>query len=115
MRAAAGAVGGACRLGLRRRERVAEYHRKRDYMVAELSSHYEIAGGGGAFYLLPKAPWGTGTQFVAEAIRNNLLIIPGNVFSNRDTHFRISYAAEDAVLARGVEVLKKLAKSPVSR
>ena len=34
-----------------------------------------------------------GTEFVAEAIRNNLLIIPGGTFSRRDTHFRISYAA----------------------
>ena len=57
-----------------------------------------------------KAPWGTATEFVAEAIRNDLLIIPGNVFSQRDTHFRISYAAEDRTLERGVEVLRKLAR-----
>ncbi len=97
------------------RARVEEYHRKRDYMLKELAPHYEIAGGGGAFYLLPKASWGTGTEFVAEAIRNNLLVIPGNVFSDRDTHFRISYAAEDGMLARGVEVLKKMVRGPVSR
>jgi len=92
-------------------DRVDEYRKKRDYMVRELSDDYEIAGGGGAFYLFVKAPWGTGTQFVAEAIKNNLLIIPGNVFSDHDTHFRISYAAEDATLERGVEILKKLAKA----
>ena len=63
---------------------------------------------GGAFYLFPKAPWGTGTEFVAEAIRNNLLIIPGSVFSRRDTHFRISYAADDATLDRGIEILNRL-------
>ena len=64
--------------------------------VAALKDRYEIAGPGGAFYLFPKAPWGTGTEFVAEAIRNNLLIIPGNTFSKHDTHFRLSYAASDA-------------------
>ena len=47
---------------------------------------------------LPQRPWGTATEFVAEAIRHNLLIIPGNVFSRRDTHFRISYAVDDTVL-----------------
>ena len=55
-----------------------------------------------------KAPWGTGTEFVKEAIARNLLIIPGNVFSSQDTHFRISYAAEQKTLERGVEVLKEL-------
>lgn len=91
-------------------DRVADYKRKRDFMLAQLKGSYEINGAGGAFYLFPKAPWGTGTEFVAEAIRNNLLIIPGNVFSPRDTHFRISYAAEDRTLERGCEVLKRIAK-----
>jgi aspartate aminotransferase/aminotransferase len=91
-------------------ERVAEYRLNRDFMVHELGSYYDFAPAGGAFYLFAKAPWGTGTEFVAEAIRNNLLIIPGNVFSDRDTHFRISYAAEHRTLERGVEVLRKLAR-----
>jgi aspartate aminotransferase/aminotransferase len=39
-----------------------------------------------------------------------LLVIPGNVFSDRDTHFRISYSAERRTLERGVEVLQKLAR-----
>jgi aspartate aminotransferase len=93
-------------------ERVAEYRSKRDFLVGELSGHYEIQGAGGAFYLFLKAPWGTGSEFVAEAIRNNLLIIPGNVFSSRDTHFRISYAADQRTLERGCEVLRRLARSP---
>ncbi len=60
--------------------------------------------------MFPKAPWGTGTDFVAEAIRNNLLIIPGNVFSVRDSHFRISYAADDRTIVRGIEILNRLAE-----
>jgi aspartate aminotransferase/aminotransferase len=91
-------------------DRVADYKRKRDFMLGQLGDLYEIQGPGGAFYLFPKAPWGTGSEFVAEAIRYNLLIIPGNVFSPQDTHFRISYAAEDKTLGRGCEVLRKLAR-----
>ena len=79
-------------------------------MIGELRNLYDIQGAGGAFYLFPKAPWGTGTEFVKEAIKNDLLIIPGNVFSPRDTHFRLSYAADDRTLQRGVEVLKKIVK-----
>jgi len=89
---------------------VADYRSKRDRLLAALADDYEIAHPGGAFYVFPKAPWGTGTEFVAAAIRNELLIIPGGVFSNRDTHFRISYAASDATLDRGIEVLQRLAR-----
>jgi len=87
---------------------VAEYRRKRDMMVAGLQDHYDLVRPGGAFYMFPRAPVGTGTEFVTRAIENNLLIIPGGIFSRRDTHFRLSYAAEDAVLERGIEVLRKL-------
>jgi len=38
-----------------------------------------------------------------------LLIIPGNVFSERDTHFRISYAATNATIERGIDILRSLA------
>jgi aspartate/methionine/tyrosine aminotransferase len=89
---------------------VSEYKRKRDLIVNGLSDLYEITKPGGAFYVFPKAPWGTGGEFVAEAIKHNLLIIPGNIFSSRDTHFRISYAAADETIQRGIEVLRKLAK-----
>lgn len=86
---------------------VKDYKRKRDLMVEGLKG-YELARPGGAFYLFPKAPWGKGSEFVTEAIRNNLLIIPGNTFSESDTHFRISYAANDRTLERGIEILQRL-------
>lgn len=89
---------------------VADYKRKRDFVVSHLRDDFELHGAEGAFYLFPKAPWGTGTEFVAEAIKNDLLIIPGNVFSPQDTHFRISYAAENRTLERGCEVLRRIAK-----
>jgi aspartate/methionine/tyrosine aminotransferase len=85
------------------------YRQKRDRLYEGLKDHYEIVKPGGAFYVFPKAPWGTGSDFVAEAIRNNLLIIPGNVFSRKDSHFRLSYAAADATIERGIEILRRLA------
>lgn len=80
-----------------------------DHMVAGLKDLYELAVPGGAFYVFPKAPNMSGTDFVAKAIENSLLIIPGNIFSKRNTHFRISYAAEDRTIDRGIEVLARLA------
>src|SRR5207248_9088850 len=52
---------------------LADYKRKRDMILSGLSNLYEITRPGGAFYVFPKAPWGTGSEFVAEAIEDNLL------------------------------------------
>ncbi len=89
---------------------VAAYRQRRDMVVDGLiEAGYEVAQPGGAFYVFPKVPGGgTGDAFVARAIANELLIIPGNVFSARDTHFRISYAASEATIERGLAVLRKL-------
>ncbi len=89
---------------------VADYKRKRDRLIAGLKDHYELTIPGGAFYLFPRAPQGTASAFVADAIQHNLLIIPGSTFSSRDSHFRISYAASDATLERGLEILQGLAR-----
>jgi aspartate aminotransferase/aminotransferase len=87
----------------------ADYQRKRDLIYGGLSDLYEVTRPGGAFYIFPKAPRGSGSEFVAKAIENNLLIIPGNIFSRRDTHFRISYAASDETIYRGIDVLRSMA------
>jgi aspartate aminotransferase/aminotransferase len=91
-------------------DRVSDYRRKRDLLRAALADNFEISGAGGAFYMFPRAPWGTGTEFVKKAIENELLIIPGNVFSGQDSHFRISYAAPDEALLKGAEILNRLAR-----
>jgi len=87
-----------------------DYRRKRNLLANGVRSHYQILGGEGAFYLFLKTPWGTGAEFVAEAIRNNLLIIPGGVFSSTDSHFRVSFAAADEVIQEGAEILCRLAE-----
>jgi aspartate aminotransferase/aminotransferase len=89
---------------------IAEYRRKRDMIYAALKNDFEVVQPGGAFYIFPKAPGGSGAAFCQAAIANNVLIIPGNVFSGRDTHFRISFAAPDDKLRAGAEILCRLAR-----
>jgi aspartate aminotransferase/aminotransferase len=101
---------GAVALDIDMGRQIAAYRAKRDRIVAGLAGDYEVVRPGGAFYVFPKAPWGTASDFVAEAIARELLIIPGRFFSRRDTHFRISYAAGDATLERGIEALRGLAR-----
>ena len=88
---------------------VEDYRRKRDFARDALRQKFTVHGGDGAFYLFPEAPGGSGTEFVKRCLDKNLLVIPGSVFSPADTHFRLSYAATDEALERGVEILLSLA------
>ncbi len=87
----------------------AAYKKKRDIVRDMLGEKFGLVTPGGAFYAFVAAPGGDATAFVTEAIANNVLIIPGNVFSARDTHFRISYATSDEKLREGLEILADLA------
>lgn len=90
---------------------VPAYRAKRDRMLAALRAlGYRAGEPGGAFYLFPEVPPGYagGQAFVEEAARRKLLLVPGGVFSRRDTHFRLSYAAPDEKLERALEVFAAL-------
>ncbi|MHC4115542.1 MAG: pyridoxal phosphate-dependent aminotransferase [Planctomycetota bacterium] len=89
-------------------EKVELYCKKRDLVYEGLKDKFEISKPAGAFYAFIKAPGGTATDFIEKAIANNVLIIPGNVFSEKDTHFRISYATSDEKIQQGIEILCKL-------
>lgn len=89
---------------------IASYKKKRDLMYNGLKDAFQIVKPGGAFYFFPEVPWGTDEEFVATAIKNNLLIIPGSVFSERHTHFRISYAASEETIHRGMDILNSISR-----
>jgi aspartate aminotransferase/aminotransferase len=90
---------------------IAAYRRKRDMVQKALGETFGLIQPSGAFYAFVPAPAGmAATQFAAKAIANNVLVIPGNVFSRRDTHFRIAYTVSDEKLAQGLEILVRLAR-----
>jgi aspartate aminotransferase/aminotransferase len=86
------------------------YKKKRDLAYEGLREKFELVKPGGAFYAFVKAPGSSATQFVEKAIKNKVLVIPGNVFSEKDTHFRISYATADDKIRQGIEILCGLAQ-----
>jgi aspartate/methionine/tyrosine aminotransferase len=108
-------VAAAAALDIDMQPYVDQYREKRHRLLQGIREDYEVTAPGGAFYVFPKAPLGDGypwknaTEFVARAIENELLIIPGKIFSQHDDHFRISYAADDRTIDRGIEVLRRLA------
>ena len=89
---------------------LAECRRKRDTLMAGLRDHYEFVRPGGAFYLFPRAPGGSGKAFAERAAaEEKLIVVPGNVFSAADTHFRIAYTVSERTLDRGIAALRRLA------
>ena len=97
-------------------DEIGAYRGKRDRMIAGLGDLYDVATPGGSFYMFPRLPAGaTSEAFMARALEEDLLVVPGNAFSSRDTHFRISFAASDEVLERGIRVLRALAQEFAAR
>jgi aspartate aminotransferase len=91
---------------------VEDYRRKRNIAYATLQRVFEVVKPSGGFYIFPKVPerFGSATAFVEQAIGRNVLVIPGNVFSERDTHLRICYATDDEKIRLGCEILCELAR-----
>jgi aspartate aminotransferase/aminotransferase len=78
--------------------------------MAGLEKHYRFVSPGGAFYLYPEAPGGSGKAFAERAVaEEQLLVVPGTVFGKADTHFRLSYTVSDEMLDRGIAALTRLA------
>ncbi len=82
-------------------------------MCSLLEGQFEFVRPSGGFYVFPKVPdsFANATEFAEAAAEHNVLVIPGNIFSGQDTHFRISYATSNDMIRRGCEVLRRLGKS----
>jgi aspartate aminotransferase/aminotransferase len=89
---------------------IEEYRSKRDFVYSALREHFEVVKPSGAFYIFPKVPFGSDLDFVRAALEKKVLIVPGNACSQKNTHFRLSYAAPDDTLKRGIEILCGIAK-----
>lgn len=102
---------GAAALGVDMGAQVAAYERKRDLVMEMLGDVTKVVQPAGAFYAFPEVPEHMGlsaTEFFEQAAEAGVLVIPGSVFSERDTHFRISFAVSDAKLRAGLERLRSL-------
>lgn len=92
-------------------EWIDRYRSKRDLVYAGLKDTFDVVRPSGSFYIFPSLPRGvTGAGFASEAIKNNVLVVPGTAFSKKDTHFRISFAVPDEKLEQGMEILSDLAR-----
>ncbi len=93
-------------------EYIKSYKMKRDMVFEGLKDNFDIVKPEGAFYIFP-SPKGISVsveEFVNKCISEGVLIIPGNVFSERNTHFRLSFAASDKTIEKGIEKINKVYK-----
>ncbi|MSR44756.1 MAG: aminotransferase class I/II-fold pyridoxal phosphate-dependent enzyme [Phycisphaerales bacterium] len=90
---------------------VDSYVIRRNMVVDALAGVTNVTRSQGAFYAfieIPKRLGMTGTQFAEQVIAHKLIVVPGGVFSSRDTHIRISFAAPERKLAEGLEVIRRM-------
>jgi len=88
------------------------YRQRRDIAFDRLRAQFSVVRPTGAFYIFPQVPHGDAETFTERAIRNNVLVVPGSVFSERNTHFRVSFAVSIDTLKKGIEVLLAIARTP---
>lgn len=90
---------------------VEDYRQKRDFMRDALSGVTEFYEPDGAFYLFARVP-GDDMAFCERAIsEKELLVVPGRTFTRETGWIRISYAADQRTLERGVDALRSLMAS----
>lgn len=88
---------------------IADYAARRDLVVSKLDRVAEVPRPGGAFYAFCKARNGmSGEEVFQAAVKENVLVIPGGVFSDRDTHFRLSFATKKERLSEGLDRLARV-------
>lgn len=88
----------------------ADYKKKSELLYDLLSDKFEMQKTNGTFYSFPKVPgkYKDDQEFIEAALKKNVLIIPGNIFSEQSTHFRISFATSNENIQKGAEILRSL-------
>ncbi|MGC8870414.1 MAG: pyridoxal phosphate-dependent aminotransferase [Brevinematia bacterium] len=91
---------------------IKRYKKKRDMVYEGLSDNFNVVKPEGAFYAFPSPKDAdiNVKKFVDECIREGVLIIPGDVFSERITNFRLSFAASDKTIEVGIEKINSIYK-----
>lgn len=89
-----------------------KYREKRDLIIGLLRKNFEIYGAEGAFYAFVKLPKGMrDMDFVNQAAKKGLIILPGSVFSNHKDYVRIAFGNTKDQLIKGAKIINELLAS----
>jgi aspartate aminotransferase/aminotransferase len=89
---------------------VNNYKKRSELLYNGLKGKYFITRPQGAFYFFVKYPYNP-EKFITDCLNHNLLIIPGNVFSEENIHFRLSFATSKQNIQKAIKILNKLANT----
>ncbi len=86
------------------------YKRNRELFIKILSDlNFQFVRPDGAFYIFPKSPIPDDVEFVKEAQKERILIVPGSGFGKKG-HFRIAYCVPTETIERSIPSWERLAK-----
>jgi aspartate aminotransferase/aminotransferase len=85
------------------------YRKNLDYIEKELNPKLNFERSEGAYYAFIKSPKGE-PDFIEKLIKNNVLVIPGEVFSQKKGYFRLSFAVDIKNLKEGIKIINKISK-----
>ena len=81
------------------------FRKKRDYVIANLSEKFQVFGAQGTYYMFISLPEGNGDSFLEKVMKKNLFLFSGKIFSQRNTHIRISFSVDFENLKKAVKIL----------
>jgi aspartate aminotransferase len=89
---------------------ISAYQRKRDILYNKLIElGFDMVKPGGGFYLFPKSPIEDDVEFVRQAQKHNILLVPGSGFG-APGYFRIAYCIDMQIIERSLPAWEKLAE-----
>ena len=90
---------------------VKDYAEKAEIVFNELKKDFSLTKAEGAFYNfigLPNHSKENVDNFIEKALSEKVFLIPGNIFSESTTHFRLSFATDNESLIKGCRILKDI-------
>lgn len=90
------------------KEMYEEYYKRYLFIKENLDKKYDISNSQGGFFFFIKVPEHlkmSSTQFCCMMKKKGVLLVPGFVFSSKDTHFRLAICKPIKVLERAVKLL----------
>lgn len=82
-----------------------QYQRKRDLVCEGLKGKYNLIKSAGSFYVFVETPGGDSSTFCERAIKRGVMLVPGKVFSERNSHFRLAFCVGGNVIKQGIKKL----------
>jgi len=89
---------------------VQEYRSRRDLICSLLDQEgFKYERPGGSFFIFPYHGVSDPAEFNRLCVERELLVVPGELFSKKNTNFRLSFSAKPEILAKGVKILGQVA------